>query len=268
MSYARPTTTAGLAVDPVSNTVSSDRFARQDGQSQRVMPLMRKVEIVHQPAARPTDIEDFTQIIPAKAAFEDCFAAFARGTLLSTEHGNVAVEDLLPGDRIKTVDAGFQTLRWRGSTVLSSNARGQDPAMGKLTRIAADSFGMGRPMPDLVLGPRARLSHRANGVRTLTGADAALIFARDFIDGVNIVELTPPTVVQSYHLGFDNHHLLLANGVEVESMHPGPAHLLGLRGELLDLFLSCFPHKRDLEDFGPALLPRLRLQDLDLFDAA
>lgn len=232
------------------------------------MPLMRKVEIVHQSATRPGDLNDLTRIVPAKATFEDCFAAFARGTLFATDRGNVAVEDLLPGDLVKTIDAGFQPLMWRGSTVLSAQAKAQDPAMGKLTRIAADSLGLARPAPDLVLGPRARLKHRQNGIKTLTGSESALIAARDFIDGVSIVELTPPTTVQSYHLGFEGHHLLMANGVEVESMHPGPPHMLGLRGEVLDLFLSCFPHKRSLEDFGPSVLPRLQLRDLDIFQAA
>ena len=268
MSYARPTPAAGLAVVPYKPAVSSGRPAGPEGRSQRVMPLMRKVEIVLESAKFQGDIDEVTRIVPAKAAFEDCFAAFARGTLLATDRGHVAVEDLLPGDKVKTVDAGFQTLKWRGSTVLSANARGQDPAMGKLTRIAADALGIAKPMPDLVLGPRARLAHRASGIKRLTGTDAALISARDFIDGENIVELTPPTTVQSYHLGFEGHHLLVANGVEVESMHPGPAHQLGLRGEILDLFMSCFPHKRDLEDFGPAILPRLNLQDLDLVNVA
>jgi len=34
------------------------------------------------------------------------------------------------------------------------------------------------------------------------------------------------------------------------------------------LYLSCFPHMTDLAAFGPPCLPRLRLQDLDLFNAA
>ena len=268
MSYERPSSTAGLAVVPYTPAASSDRTSGTNGRSQRVMPLMRKVEIVHQSAQFPGDIDDVTRIIPARSTFEDCFSAFARGTLFTTERGAVAVEDLLPGDRIKTVDAGFQPLMWRGSTVLSSTAKGQEHGMGRLTRIAADSLGIARPMPDLVLGPRARLSHRANGIKTLTGSESALVLARDFIDSVNIVELTPPTTVPVYHLGFERHHLLLANGVEVESMHPGLPHTLGLRGEILDLFMSCFPHKRELDDFGPAIMPRLRLQDLDIFDAA
>ncbi len=268
MAYDSPKPASGVTVPQFPSAVSSDRQARPDGRSRRVTPLMRKVEIVHRSPTHSDGFEDLTRIIPAKPAFEDCFAAFARGTLFTTQHGPMAVEDLYPGDMIKTVDAGFQPLAWRGSTIVSSAAKGQTPGMGTLTRIAADSLGIARPMPDLVLGPRARMSHRAKGVRTLTGSDAALIQVRDFIDDVNIVELQPQTTVQSFHLGFEHHHLLLANGVEVESMHPGPGHLLGLRGEIYDLFMSCFPHKRDLEDFGTGLLPRLNLRDLDLFNAA
>lgn len=262
------TTTAGLAVATNKSLVSSGQFSQADGRSPRMMPLMRKVEIVHLTHPHSNDIDDFSRLVPAISAFDEAFSAFARGTLLHTERGQMAVEDLLPGDRVRTVDAGFQTLLWRGTTLLSARAKGQDPTMGKLTRIAADALGIARPMPDLVLGPKARLAHRASGVKTLTGQDTALVPGRDFIDGVNVVSLTPPTTVPAFHLGFARHHLLVASGVEVESYHPGPAHLLGLRGDMLSLFLSCFPHVGGLEDFGPPAMPRLSLSDLDLFEVA
>jgi len=231
-------------------------------------PLMRKIEVVHLASPNSMDIHDFTRIVPALPIFEDAFCAFARGSLAHTDRGQIAVEDLLPGDKVRTVDAGFQTLMWRGATIVSTSATRQDPAMGKLTRIAADALGIARPMPDLVLGPKARLIHRSHGVQRLTGSTLAAVPARDFIDGNNVVELTPPTSVPVFHLGFEGHHRILANGVEIESYHPGPAHLIGLRGELLDVFLSCFPHVTRIEDFGPPSLPRLRLSDLDLFDVA
>jgi hypothetical protein len=74
--------------------------------------------------------------------------------------------------------------------------------------------------------------------------------------------------VPVFHLGFAAHQRLVANGVEVESFHPGPQHRIGLRGDLLDIYLSCFPHQSDLAAFGPPCLPRLRLPDLDLFAVA
>jgi len=267
MTDQTPTTAAGLAA-VTSSPVASGRTHVSDGRSRRMMPLMRRVEIVHRSAAHPSDIVDTSRLVPAIAAFDDAFAAFARGTLFPTDRGMVAVEDLLPGDCVRTADDGFQPLVWRGATVLSSRARGQDASMGRLTRIAADALGVGRPMPDLVLGPRARLAHRAPGIAKLTGADTAFVPARDFVDGVAIVDLSPQGTVDVYHLGFARHHRLVANGVEVESFHPGPVHALGLGTEMRALYLSCFPHVTRIDGFGAPLLPRLRLRDLDLFEVA
>lgn len=227
---------------------------------------MRKYEVVH--LNRAGDITDFSRIAPAVPAFEEAFAALARGAILQTETGPVAVEDLLPGDRIRTVDHGFQTLIWRGSCAVVPHAVGQSREMGHLTRIAAETFGPSRPGADLVLGPSARLFHRAPGIKVLTGATGAFMPARDFCDGVSVVELTPMTAVQVYHLGFTRHQMITANGVAIESYHPGPAPMLGLKGEMLSLFLSLFPHVRDLSDFGAPAYPRLRVSDLDLFNAA
>lgn len=231
-----------------------------------MMPLMRKIEVAC--LGSTGKIDEISRIVPAIPVFEDAFAAFARGTLLQTERGLIAIEDLWPGDRVRTVGNGFQTLMWRGSTMIVPHAQGQDPTMGRLTRIAADALGIARPMHDLVLGPRARMAYRAPGIRKMTGSDVALIPARDFIDGNNVIELTPPAAVPVFHLGFGNHERILANGVEVESYHPSPAHAMGLRHDLVALFLSCFPHMADLAAFGTAALPRLRRTDLDLFNVA
>jgi hypothetical protein len=148
------------------------------------------------------------------------------------------------------------------------HARGQDAAMTRLTRIAADALGIARPMHDLVLGPHARIAHRADGITKLTGAEGALIPAPDFVDGNNVIEIVPPSPIPVFHLAFSDHQRLVANGVEVESYNPGPAPMLALRPEYMDLFLSCFPHITQLGDFGMPVLPRLRLTDLDLFDVA
>lgn len=270
-----PPTANAKAMQQNSTPVSSDRVTRPpvlagatrtDGRPQRSMPLMRKIEVAC--LGPDGDFQDFTRIVPAVPAFDEAFSAFARGTLFATERGLVAVEDLWPGDRVKTVERGFQTLLWRGSTLIVPQAQGQDPAMGRLTRIAADALGIARPMHDLVLGPHARIAHRANGIARLTGAEAALIPASDFVDGNNVIEIVPPSPVPVFHLGFAVHERLVANGVEVESYNPGPALMLSLRPEWLTLFLSCFPQASHLGDFGVAALPRLRLTDLDLFDVA
>jgi len=227
---------------------------------------MRKIEVACLSASGAE--VTFNRLVPALGVFEDAFAAFTRSTLLTTARGLVAVEDLWPGDMLRTIGGGFRPLLWKGATMVVPQARGQDPAMGRLTRIAADALGIARPIADLILGPRARLAHRGPGIRNLTGVEAALIPARDFIDGDHVVEIMPATAIQVFHLGLAAHERVLAHGVEVETMHPGPTHAIPLRGDMMALYLSCFPHMTDLAAFGPPCLPRLRLQDLDLFNAA
>jgi hypothetical protein len=213
-------------------------------------------------------VEEVSRLVPSLLPFEEPFAAFARGTLFPGLGGLIAVEDLWPGMELRVEGGRLARLEWRGSTMIVPQGQGQDPTMTRLTRIAAEAMGFARPFQDLVLGPRARLVNRRPGVRLLTGRDAALVPAADLVDGVAAVEVCPATPVEVFHLGFERHERLLANGVEVESFHPGPLHAFPLRGEQLSLFLSCFPHLPDLFAFGEPALPRLRMRDLDLFDAA
>lgn len=259
----------GLRADTSNGPLSpadNGQSLRQVGRPQRAKPLMRKYEVAY---LTPTgDIDEFTRVAPAQSPFEDAFAAFARGTIFATERGPVAVEDILPGDRVRTIEDGFQPLLWRGSTTIVPGATGQSPQMGSLTRIAADSLGVARPMPDLVLGPKARLYHRTEAVQRITRADGAFLPVRDLIDGCNVIELTPMSSVPVYHLGLAGHYRLIACGVELESQHPGTLHDLALRGDALDLYLSLFPHMSGIADFGPPRYPRLRQSDLDMLGVA
>lgn len=250
----------------VSSLARQGQIARPDGRPQRNQPLMRRYEAVH--LAANGDIVEHSHIAPAIPQFEEAFSAFARGTVFQTRLGPVAVEDLLPGDMILTAEGAYERLTWKGSMMLVPGAEGQTREMRHLTRVSAEAMGLGRPNNDLVFGPSARIMHRAPGIKTLTGQQAALVPLRDFMDGVNIVELTPMTSVQVFHLAFEEHHTLITGGIETESYHPGLAHRFPLRGDLLRLFMTLFPQMLDFTDFGSPMAPRLKLQDLDLFHAA
>ncbi|MDA9207432.1 Hint domain-containing protein [Octadecabacter sp.] len=257
--------TAGLAVAKFKAPVSSGRVSQNEGRSQRTQPLMRRYEIVH--LLPNGDIDDFSRIAPAHPAFEDSFGAIARGGLLKTNRGTMAIEDIFPGDQVMTITHGFQTVKWRGAMTITPNAPDQYVGSGKLIRVSADALGIGRPMPDLLLGPSARLYHRSPTLERI-GHSAAFVPASDFVDGVNIVELQPQTSVQAFQLGFDAHERIAVNGVELDSHNPGARHQLGLRGDMLALYLSLFPHVDRIEDFGMLMHPRLSLHDLDFGNVA
>lgn len=238
--------------------------SRRREQQSRDDTHLRKYEVAYlDPEGQ---VAQLTSMAPALPVFEDAFGALGHGAMLQTETGPVPVEDLMPGDRVRLADGHFDTLLWHGTMVLHPDDPFASPDTNCLIRIMADTLGYHRPSPDLVLGPTARLFHKARGVRALTGSDAAFIPARDFADGANIITLRPAAPVNVYQLGFARHQRISVNGIEIESLHPGTAFTLGLRGDTLARYLSLFPHKCSLEDFGPMRHPRLRMDDLDLLD--
>ena len=266
MTYQTPTSAAGLAADRDTKPESSGRFACPDGQPRRMMPLMRSYEVAHLTSSGHAD--SFTRLAPAIPAFEDCFGAFGRGAILQTDTGPRAVEDLWPGDRVLTSSHGMQTLLWHGTMQIVPRSTQTRAEIGTMVRIMTEAFGLARPATDLVLGPTARLAHAAPGTRRLTGDDTAFVPARDFVDHTSVIALQPVAPVHAYQLGFAAHARISANGVEIETLHPGLPHLVRLPPDMAALLLALFPHKSSLADFGPLLHPRVTLRDLDLFSAA
>lgn len=199
---------------------------------------------------------------PAHPAFEGAFCALARGTIMATEDGPVAVEDLVPGVRIETRDAGYQPLLWIGTiTLVPGQQPGQTPP--RLFRIPVDSFGPSRPMPDLMLAPHARLLHRNAKLREVVKDEAALTPITAFEDGQSVIRVAPASPVSTYHLAFRRHHILRANGIEIESFHPGADIGSKIGADALRLFMSFFPHLTSVADFGPLCAPRLSAEDFE-----
>ena len=137
-----------------------------------------------------------------------------------------------------------------------------------MTRITPDAMGYGRPNPDVVLGPSARILYKNSAINMLTGTASALVPIRDFVDGSSTIAHNPMSTVQCYQLGFQRHCCVNVNGIDVETLHPGPAHLLSLTGAMKLYFEQLFAHKADPADFGPMIAPRLRMDDINLVTAA
>lgn len=188
---------------------------------------------------------------PATPAFEAAFTAFARGTLIMTTCGPVAVEDLDPGMKIVTNERGPSPLLWIGTTSVRPS-QGDGPS---LTRIMSDALGMGRPMSDLMTGPGARILHR-----DAQTCERALRPVRDLIDGTHVIELRPPSAVQLYHIALHRHATITAAGLEVETYHPGPGFENVLPHQQFAQFMGLFPHVQRPSDFGALAHPRQPLR--------
>ena len=222
------------------------------------------------PGARVVDIsalrEDGSTVIgqrrvPSHPVFDAAFSAFAQGTLIQTENGQFAVEDLHPGDRVLTSDGQHTEVIWIGSASFSPS---QGMARMPLTRIMAGSFGVSRPDSFISLGGGARLLQSQPGMARAREGQQVLTPARAFVDGVNVIEMSPPTPVRLFHIGLRRHAAIVAAGLEVESYHPGRDPLQHMSPTLSSVFMSLFPHVSTLTDFGPLRLMRVPDENGDL----
>jgi hypothetical protein len=209
------------------------------------------------------EAEQTTRLAPAIPQFEEAFSAFARGTVIATTDGSIAVEDLVPGMTAMTVEDRQETIVWIGSMTIYPPRAVPDAPTTALTRITADALGLGRPAPDLVLGPRARLLLRDSRCRAVAGVDAAYAPTRAFIDGEGVIAVTPVAPVTVYHLALRRQGTLRAAGLDIESYHPGAGFAELIDPQLASLFLVLFPHVRSFAGFGPVAYPRLTMSEME-----
>ncbi len=195
-------------------------------------------------------------IAPALPLFEDAFCAFTRGSLVQTDEGPVAIEDLWPGDKIATLGGGYQPLLWKGSTSLVPARADFKGQRHPLTSFMADSFGMQKPTSCVVAGPAARLLCTPPHMRASAQDNKLLTPVQAFQDGMNIFETAPPTAIELYHLCLPEHAVIHVGGLEFESYHPGPAALNLVSYPIKTLFLNMFSHADSISDFGPLAFER------------
>ncbi|RYG89967.1 hypothetical protein EU803_15220 [Loktanella sp. IMCC34160] len=155
---------------------------------------------------------------------------FARGTYIKTIEGEVRIEDLRPGMRVLTVDRGFQTLRWVGSSTVL--------AVGKLAPIRFETGVLGNDRP-IFVSPQHRMFMCGWAAELIAGEAEVLVPAVHLVNGTTITRQEGGEI-EYFHMLFDQHELVFSNGCISESFHPGEQGWSALceaaRAEILTLF--------------------------------
>lgn len=230
--------------------LSTVRTGRQTGRAQ---PQMRAYDIAGLTTAGSQT--DLTIDGPMGVPFEPAFSGMVRGTLIDTPRGRTPIEDLRPGDLIATVHSGPQPIQWIGSMLLFPDRTAH--AGAPLIRICVDTFGMDRPTSDLIIGHGMRLLHHGAHLQDRFDTADVAIPAHALCDGYGVFPMHPSVPVRLYHIVLPMQEMLRANGVPVESYHPGPEIQQMLPPETLAQLLEYFPHANSVADFGPMAYPRL-----------
>ena len=135
----------------------------------------------------------------------DYVACYCRGTRIATDKGEVAVETLAIGDGVVTASGGVRPIKWIGRRSYGGRfIMGQTDILPIC--IKADALGDHVPARDLWISP-----HHAMYL------EGVLIEAKDLINGVSIVQAERVGRVEYFHIEFDTHDVIIAEGAPSES---------------------------------------------------
>lgn len=133
-----------------------------------------------------------------------------RGTRISTGRGEMPIEEIVPGDLVRTA-RGLMEVRWVGRQTVDLSGGARGPVLqGTLpVRIRQHALDGCLPRADLLVSPGHALL-----------VDGVLIPAVELVNGVSIAPIEPgsPAAAEYYHLLLDTHEVLFAEGAPVESL--------------------------------------------------
>lgn len=144
----------------------------------------------------------------AKLAQVAC-VAFTRGTHITLGTGaQVPIEDLQPGDKVLTRNAGVQRVTWIGQSTTR--------AVGEMAPILIRAGALNNTR-DLLVSPDHRLMVYQRRDEIGAGQPEILVRARDLVNGHSVV-VQDGGFVDYFQILFDRHHIIYAEGIAAESL--------------------------------------------------
>jgi hypothetical protein len=144
----------------------------------------------------------------------DYTPCYCRGTRIRTPRGEVAVENLKIGNRVTTADGELLPIKWIGRRNYRDwLAVGNEDVQPILFK--AGSITDGVPVRDLYVSPEHAMF-----------LDGVLVPARHLVNGVSILKVEGMEEVEYFHLEFDRHLVIFAEGAAAESFVDDDSRML------------------------------------------
>ena len=156
---------------------------------------------------------------------------FAKGTLILTDHGQIAIENLAVGALIRCQDGQFRPAKWIGHTTVR--------AVGSFAPIVFAKGAIGNES-ELILSPQHRVYLSGWKAEVLFGETEILVKAKDLVNGDTIYRRDGGEITY-YHVLLNGHHIIYANGAPAESLYLGEQTMAVLDDEGRQEIISLFP---------------------------
>jgi len=175
---------------------------------------------------------------------------FAQGTWITTPSGQVPIEELAAGDMVVTMDHGPQPIRWIGSS--------KRPATGNLAPILIRKGALGNTR-DLRVSPQHRMLLSGWHAEVLFGEREVLATAKSLVNDHSILR-EEGGEVEYFHMLFDTHEIVYAEGAPSESFHPGAEGWKALDAPTRNEILELFPQlaNGNFDSYGPSARASLK----------
>jgi hypothetical protein len=176
---------------------------------------------------------------------------FTPGTRVRTVTGDIAIEDLGPGDKLLTRDSGPQEVLWSGHRRMSGARLFAMPEQRPI-RLRRGALGLDRPEDDLLVSPEHRVLVKGRAAQDLWGEAEVLVRAADLVGDRYITVDHSLRETWYVHLMLARHEVIWANGLEVETFHPAFTALEHLSGTQRELLFDLRPELQQSPDlYGP-----------------
>ena len=207
------------------------------------------------------DLGAAKQLPHQEASYCPCFTP---GTLIKTNMGEVAVEDLTIGMQVLTRDNGYRSIKWVGHRVLGAKTLERFPELQPI-RIGKGALGPDLPERDTVVSPQHRMLLSNGQIKDWFDSDEVLVAAHllTCFDDVARISVEDVTYI---HFMFEQHEIVLADGAWSESYQPGDMRVGAMDEAHREELIKIFPELKDAHgDHFPAAR---RTLDVDQFTEA
>jgi hypothetical protein len=196
---------------------------------------------------------DATEIVPI---------CFCKHTQIHMKDGTQAVEKLKSGDLVLRADGSFAKVRKVFQTKLERKDLDQQPKL-RPVRITSGALGKGLPKRDLLVSRQHRMLVSSRIAERMFGVKEVLISAIKLtpVPGIFIDE--DVNEVEYFHLIFDDHEIIFAEGAPTESLFIGPEALMAIGSDARDELLCLFPNiaKAEFSAVPVRYIPAGKLQN-------